>query len=474
MATIYDVTLTPGKDDLVTAWMGGQRWYAAKGRTPRLRRLDSWRLDDPAGEVGIETIIFLDEAGPEPTIYQVPLTYRGAPLEGGEAALVGELEHPVLGHRWVYDGPHDPVYAAQLLALIDGRAEAQHGSRSDTPDLDIAGAPHPAWTVPWTLRETRVLTGEQSNTSIIYDLTDDEGSHRPVIAKVFRTLSPGENPDVVIQGALAAWHSPFIPATVGHVAGAWERPDGTTRDHGHLVFAQEFLPGAADAWRVALDLAAAGTDFTERAFALGVATAEVHSALARALPTEDASAERIADIVAGMRHRLALATNEVPALNTVVPAARELHAMLSDLPWPPMQRIHGDYHLGQVLDVPDRGWVLIDFEGEPLRSLAERNRLDSPLRDIAGMLRSFDYVGGSLARGARPVDASAWVEAARAAFLDGYASVGQDPRLAYPELLRAFEVDKALYEVIYEARNRPTWLPIPTTAITRLLEEVAP
>lgn len=474
MATIDDVTSTPAKDDLVASWIGGQRWYAAKGRTPRLRRLDSWRLDDPHGEVGIETVIYHDVAGPEPMIYQVPLTDRGSPLEGGEAALVGEFDHPTIGHRWVYDGPHDPAYTDQLLALLTGHATAQHASLSETPDLDVAGAPHPAWDASGTPRGSRVLTGEQSNTSIIYDLIDDDGRERPVIAKVFRTLAAGENPDVVVQGALAAWHCPYVPATVGQVAGAWQRPDGSRRDHGHLVFAQEFLPGSADAWRVALDLAAAGADFTERAFALGVATAEVHASLTRACPTEEASAERIAEMVAGMDRRLAVATSEVPALSAIASTTRDLHARLADLPWPAMQRIHGDYHLGQVLDVPDRGWVLIDFEGEPLRPLAERNRLDSPLRDIAGMLRSLDYVGGSLAQAARPVDASTWVRDARTAFLDGYASVGQDPRIAHPELLRAFEIDKALYEVIYEARNRPTWLPIPTTAITRLLEEVAP
>ena len=124
MATVHDVTLTPGKDDLVLAWVGAQRWYQAKGRTPRLRRLDSWRLDDPAGEVGIETLVYEDlsgaDGGPGVT-YQVPLTYRGAPLPGADDALVGELDHPVLGHRWVYDAPHDPVYVAQLLALVRRR-----------------------------------------------------------------------------------------------------------------------------------------------------------------------------------------------------------------------------------------------------------------------------------------------------------------------------------------------------------------
>ena len=89
MATIHRAELSPTKLELLTDWMGGQRWYLGRGR-PRLRRLDSWRLDDPAGEVGIETLVYVDESA-EPVTYQVPLTYRGAPLPGGEAALVGEL-----------------------------------------------------------------------------------------------------------------------------------------------------------------------------------------------------------------------------------------------------------------------------------------------------------------------------------------------------------------------------------------------
>jgi predicted trehalose synthase len=133
-----------------------------------------------------------------------------------------------------------------------------------------------------------------------------------------------------------------------------------------------------------------------------------------------------------------------------------------------MQRIHGDFHLGQVLDVPGRGWVLLDFEGEPLRPLAERTQPDLALRDVAGMLRSFDYAAGSWEQTHPGRSAASWADRARAAFLEGYAQEsGRDPR-EDEVLLKALELDKALYEVVYEARNRPTWLTIPTTAIARL------
>jgi maltokinase len=155
-----------------------------------------------------------------------------------------------------------------------------------------------------------------------------------------------------------------------------------------------------------------------------------------------------------------------------------------------LQRIHGDYHLGQVLKAPEgQGrWVVIDFEGEPVRSLEERRRLASPLQDVAGMLRSFDYAAFSplvlgedpdtpgpsreqLARFEGP--AAAWIEANRGAFLDGYLAVAGDAGLAvggdHELLLRAFELDKAVYEVMYEARHRPPWLQIPLGGIRRLL-----
>jgi maltokinase len=132
--------------------------------------------------------------------------------------------------------------------------------------------------------------------------------------------------------------------------------------------------------------------------------------------------------------------------------------------WPLLQRVHGDYHLGQALLVPERGWVLVDFEGEPLRPMNERDRPDVALRDVAGMLRSFDY-----AAGATPGIAADWAPACRDAFVDGYlAESGVDIEVFRP-LLDAFELDKAVYEAIYEARNRPDWLAIPLRGIEKLL-----
>ncbi|MGN7246538.1 maltokinase N-terminal cap-like domain-containing protein [Janibacter anophelis] len=471
MATIHSgADISPTKLELLTEWMGGQRWYVGHGR-PRLRKLDSWRLDDPQGEVGVETLVVLDEAGTTPVVYQVPLTYRGAPLPGAEAALVGETDHSVLGHRWVYDAPHDPVYVTQMLELLRGRVAAQAGSVSDTVDPDIVGAPHPAWRGDPVVGSSRVLAGEQSNTSII--ITPTPGMGGPVILKLFRTLSSGENPDITLQGALAASHSPFVPASVGHVAGAWHRDDAKGgapgRDFGQLAFAQEYLEGTTDAWRSALQMAAAGTDFGDRARELGRAVAHVHETLARALPARAPEPADIDRQVAVMRRRAALATSEVPSLSAHDARVAAVLETAATANWPALQRIHGDLHLGQVLDVPDRGWVLIDFEGEPLRPLAERNDLDCPLRDVAGILRSLDYVAGTLERSDRPVDARAWCTAAQTAFLDGYAEIGEDPR-GHGGLLTAFVLDKALYEVVYEARHRPGWLSLPVTAVDRLLE----
>ncbi|XVX21411.1 1,4-alpha-glucan branching protein GlgB [Actinomycetota bacterium] len=467
MAEIHSgASLTPSKVELVQGWLGDQRWYAAKGRQPRLRRLGSWRLDDPLGEVGIETLLLADESGDTPVVYQVPLTYRAEPLPDGERGLVGTMEHSVLGTRYVYDAPHDPVYVERLLALIQGRAQAMAGSVSETADETVAGGRHPGWQGGLRLRDSRVLTGEQSNTSVIADTVDDDGTERPVIVKVFRTLQAGDNPDVTVQGALAEGGSTRVPTMVGWVAAEWATPDEDTAS-GHLAVAQEFLPEVEDAWRVALESAGSGGDFTERARELGRATAEVHRVLAEVLPTEEVSSGDARSILGTSRRRLQAAVAEVPALADQQEALEAVFARAESSDWPVLQRIHGDYHLGQVLDSADRGWILLDFEGEPLRPLAERSLPDLALRDVAGMLRSFDYAGGSVEHDGG--EARRWVEASRSAFLDGYAAeAGADPR-DQAELLEALELDKALYEVVYEARNRPDWIDIPTAAIDRIL-----
>jgi maltokinase len=476
VAELHDDTwLRPTKVELLTGWMGGQRWYAAKGSTPELTQLAAWRLGDPEGRVGIETLIVRDTGGEDPVTYQVPLTYREAPLDGLDHALVGTLEHGVLGRRWVYDATHDPVYPPRLLALIGGAAHAESSSTSGAGDDRFAGQPAPSWTTSLVPTTSRVLVGEQSNTSVIIEATDPTGEPRPVIVKIFRTLAAGDNPDVVLQTALRVADCPFVPDVVGSVVGSWPEDSGDDRGdspadaaQGHLAFAQEFVGGAEDAWRVALRAAESGIEFTTDARGLGEATAAVHTALAEALPTRATTPDDVSRIVAIMRRRLRAASALVPEVAAQGELIEGVFAAAERATWPPLQRIHGDYHLGQVLHSPDRGWLLLDFEGEPLRPLAERSLPDSTFRDIAGMLRSLDYAGGSAEHARQGATARDWVEQGTTAFLDGYAAAATDPR-DHADLLRAFVLDKALYEVVYEARNRPTWLPIPVTAISRLL-----
>ncbi|GAA1644583.1 maltokinase N-terminal cap-like domain-containing protein [Georgenia ruanii] len=475
------------------AWMARQRWYTGKGREPRLEPVGGLALPGPDG-VDVATWLVRDVGAADPVLYQVPLTVRPAAVPGLEHAVVAEGPGQV-----VYDGCHDPAGAAALLAAVvdEARLGPPGGDEAPADPADAAGPARPGGAVvgarghrigaPVSATGSRVLRGEQSNTSIIFDVA----AGAPVILKVFRVVQAGRNPDVEVQEALASGGSTRVPRPLGDLLGWW--PAGAQRAEGHLAFAQEFLPGVEDAWRVALRALETGTDFAGRARALGEATAEVHAVLARTLPTAEADAAAREAVLSGWRQRFAAARDAVPELAA---RADDVEAVLragAAAPWPPLQRIHGDYHLGQVLDVPGRGWVLLDFEGEPLRPLAERTAPDLPQRDIAGMLRSFDYAAGSatvaagesghgdraanrpastgpVAVQAAELDAHhAWARRAREAFLDGYgAATGRDPR-ADAALLRALELDKALYEAVYEARNRPDWLPIPRAGVARLL-----
>ena len=453
--------LPPG----LSEWMSRQRWYGSKGREPQLRELGAWDLIDDRVGVAIRTFLLLDETAGSTTIYQVPLTFRQAPLTGYEHALIGTQVSVDSAEEHVYDGPQDPAYARALLQFIYGDQSANGNAT-----LIFATGHRQPGVQPAEVAASRVLSGEQSNTSIIYELTDANGNRQaPVICKVFRALRGGENPDVVTQSALAAAGCALVPQPVGYVAGQWPDPrEESGQASGHLAFAQEFLPGVEDAWRVALSAIAADADFTAQARALGEATAEVHETLANVMPTSEATPEVIALILASMRRRQQDAENADPSIAEDHDAIEGLFAAAEASEWPQLQRIHGDYHLGQVVAVPDRGWVLLDFEGEPLRPMSERNLPDSTLRDLAGMLRSFDYVAGSYQQ-AHPQDPrNEWASAAREAFISGYVQRSGFDLRRYAAPLDAFEIDKALYEAVYEARNRPAWLSIPETAIRRI------
>jgi len=141
MAIIHNTTMTPGKLELLRVWLPAQPWYLSSGRGPELTKAGGFRLDDPAGEVGIEFMVVTDGSGNRAITYQVPLTYRAGALAGAEGGLIGTAEHGVLGRRWIYDGTRDPVLVAQLVALVQGEAEPQAQSASNTPDPTVIGQP---------------------------------------------------------------------------------------------------------------------------------------------------------------------------------------------------------------------------------------------------------------------------------------------------------------------------------------------
>ncbi|MBT2382221.1 1,4-alpha-glucan branching protein [Streptomyces sp. ISL-11] len=207
MAVIHQTTLKPTKLELLASWLPSRTWYQGGSGEPRLVKAGGFRLDDPHGEVGVEFIVVADTGGTHPVAYLVPFTYRGAPLEGADHALVGTMEHGVLGRRWVYDGCHDPVPVAQLLALIEGRVQAQDQNTSDTPDREV----------------TRSFTGDGPAPAdfVVGATTDDQdgtelSAAQGAILRVHRVLRPGTDS-----------RSPLPQGTTGHVGGSWQLPDGT-------------------------------------------------------------------------------------------------------------------------------------------------------------------------------------------------------------------------------------------------------
>lgn len=458
---------------LLAQWLPQQRWFAGEQQPEQLQLVGSYELTAPEDDDSVRLItvaLVRDAANPRAATYQVPMVIRDVDAHVDTRGYIGAAtEH---GDRAaLVDGAHDPAFARAIIDLIGDEGQILGADAPGAPGVDVYGQPMPGANVA-QFASSRILQGEQSNTSIICDLQHEDGEAAvPLIIKIFRAIHPGDNPDVTLQTALAAAGSLRVPPTFGQVAGVWNDPE-RGKVSGHFVFAQEFFSGVEDAWRVALRFAESGEAFDELARLLGEATAEVHATLGRVMPTVEPTASDIETAVAQMHRRFDLAVAQVPELESMRDAVTQVYAQAARVRWPRLQRIHGDYHLGQVLAVPDRGWVLLDFEGEPLRSLDERNLPDLPQRDLAGMLRSFDYVSGALSVRAGREIGREWADAARAAFLDGYAGGGLeadgvgDADLAV--LLRAYELDKAVYEALYEASHRPEWLPIPVLAIQRL------
>jgi maltokinase len=444
-------------EEALTGWLPGQRWFAGKGA--------------PIDRLAIVADTLLVEGDPSlrhliVAVSQAGGTDRYQLLAGLRTAIPDRLEHAVIGpagdaqpgQAWVaYDALHDSPLTRRLLAAIAGQETIGPLSFHAEPDAAID-----------TGLDSLVLTAEQSNTSMIFG--------EEAILKVFRRPHPGPNPDLDIPRALHRAGSPHVAPPLG-----WMQ---ITLDDVPTVLAilSTYLRAATDGWLLAatsvrdlyasdaVSAAEAGGDFAAEAHRLGEATAEVHRALAEAFGTAELPASAHRDLAAQMRGRLDAAVAAVPQLAPHAGLLAEAFTELAGIDEPlPVQRIHGDYHLGQVIRT-QAGWVLLDFEGEPVVPLAQRRARAPALRDVAGMLRSLDYAArhqlpGHADQERAHAAARDWVSRNQAAFCAGYAQAGGTDPGKHAVLLRALTLDKAVYEVMYEASHRPSWLSIPLESI---------
>ena len=433
---------------LIPAYLGGQRWYAgAEAPDPSLVNIDElkelWVADDGTRRLW-QAIV---SAGPD--WYQLLLGERPA---GQRAEFLHGRDEAVLGaaaNAYFYDATLDSEMAKVLLRVASGGGE--------------------------TATFARQLTAEQSNTSLVYD--------DRLILKVFRRLHEGRNPDVEVTTAL-------VGAGFEHVA----TPLISWRDERFdLAFGQEFLAGGTEGWALAVtslrDLYGsesrspeeAGGDFAAEAERLGRVTAEMHLALQSVFGSAPAAeaASSWSRLLDGFGPRLEAAS--AVAGKSLWPDCSLLVDRFGRVREPGAYfRVHGDFHLGQVMRT-DNGWRVLDFEGEPARPLHERTAPCSPLKDVSAMLRSFHYAARHVLAEHRVAEwesllplAAAWEAHNRRAFMDGYEDVA-GIQVLLPErgsvsaVVAAYELDKALYELEYEQAHRPEWVPIPLDALDRII-----
>lgn len=431
----------PGRDAIIdTVWdyLTQRRWFPSYLERSEVRVLDYRELEDPQFR-----LLILEAQG---VWYHIPLAlvadWNG---EGIVGRTGGSPENP----GYLIDGPYCPQYVQYWI-----RSTHQAGTLPLLPEGEDLISNLLAASL-----ESKVLSGEQSNSSVLL------GGKYPTIIKFFRVLVSGANPEVTVPLALARTGWQGVPQPRGYSQLYLWDPDGQPQQVTTACAAVR-LDEARDGFRLVCSLASSGEDPTIMARQLGKTTANMHRHLLEAFGVgEDPASGTM--MATRLRHQYQQAEAAYPQLREHPQIGEEVDRLAQALTGlgglPPTQRVHGDYHLGQCL-YSSGDWYVIDFEGEPLRPLEERTAPDQVERDIAGMLRSFDY-----ARVEGGADGD-WLNRARLAFLEGYFGEEQRPAPALV-VLRAFEVEKGLYEVRYEAEQRPDWVSIPLEALMLLLPQ---
>jgi maltokinase len=441
-------------------WVVGQRWFGAKGRSvSALEVLQGVPLRDDEPLLILALIAARFPTGTH-DLYQLPIGIRHAD-QGWDQGVITEI-----GNWTLYDGLTDPELARELLRRMEEGSVARAGGSTLTFRWMEGRGPNGV--------EVRPMGVEQSNSSMVFG---DE-----LVLKSFRRLEPGVNPELELLRFLSQHGFKNIAPLSG-----WYEYEGRLVES-TLGILQQYLKDARDGWSLAVEPDGEDPDrLVEQLDALGAVTGQMHSVLGSdasdpAFAPEEPTDESLALITATVDEDIERIFKNLPADDEPVAAisgrAQDVRERLGALSrigaGGRIIRTHGDYHLGQVM-LTERGWVVLDFEGEPARTLPERRQKRSPLRDVAGMLRSFSYVaaaGDILGTRQVPED---WESRARAAFLEGYFRE-VDPALLPPgqesthKLLSVFELEKAVYELNYEINNRPDWVGIPVASIMRLLE----
>jgi maltokinase len=463
MPDLVDLSWLP--PDELHDWVVAQRWFASKSReVTQINVAEAVPLrseGSPLLVLALMEAVF--SAGTHET-YQVPLGLRPADEGWDERVICSDVS------GWtVYDGFADPAAGRELLHRM--RSNSEVGIADGT--LRFHWASSASSGLGGTV-DVRPVGVEQSNSSIVFA---DE-----LILKAFRRVEAGENPELELLRFLSSRGFPNIAPLAG-----WYDFEGRFVD-ATLGILQEFLPGASDGWELALDeLASDPERLLERIRSLGEVTGELHSALGSeasdpAFAPDEPSVESLSILTATVDEQIErqfVELPDIPALEPILGRGQDVRERLQLLSrigaGGKVIRTHGDYHLGQTMLTPDRGWVILDFEGEPARSLPERRLKRSPLRDVAGMLRSFSYAAAGSALLRDVVAPADWEDRARAEFLAGYherveASLLPPGAQATGQLLAVFELEKAIYELRYELNNRPDWVAIPVAGIERLLD----